>query len=278
MNKRCLGPVNEFNCRNLLGDDAFESAICLKRNLDATPLYNCGYSAADKSWIGCNSIEGARCGSFQCAVSRNLSSSTNSTVKYLGKSFDLVQTGTSVDETHECVLLVVTQPDLHHEQPNETASQRPFYSLDGTTCSAGDESLANLKFCSNGQCVSNARFRDYVDCHAKANCRPNQKCTATGSCRCATGSANGEFNFTAAYYCPKERSLPNHKGNDGGGLLNKLNLYHLLIIPCLAVVLVLASFLRAYLRTGVYKLKDSSDELSVSFSGPRPIPFWAPPK
>ena len=269
--------MNEFNCRNLLGDDAFESSICLKKNMNASRLYNCGYSVSDKRWIDCGSIEEAKCGSFQCAVSRNLSSSTNM-VKYLGKSFDLLPTGTSVSATHECVLLFVTQPGLHHESPNGTTSQRPFYSLDGTTCSAGDAPLANLKFCSNGRCLSNRQMRDYSDCHAKANCRANQKCTATRSCRCAVGSANGEFNFTAAYYCPQERSLPNHRNQSGKGLLDNLNPWHLLIIPCLAVVLVLASFLRAYLRSGVYKLKDSSDELSVSFSGPRPTPFWAPPK
>ena len=278
MNKRCLGPVNEFNCKNLLGQDAFESTICLKKNKDATPLYNCGYSPVDKRWIGCSSIDEARCGSFQCAVHRNLSSST-STVKYLDKSFDLLPTGTSVNETHECVLLVVEQPDLHHEESNETI-HRPFYLADGAMCSSGQDSLTNLKFCSNGRCMPNDQIRDYSDCHAKAGCRANQKCTVRNSCRCAIGSTSDKFNFTSAYYCPQERSLPNHKSRDGkgGGMFDRLNPYHLLIIPCLAVVLVLASFLRAYLRTGVYRLKDSNDEMSVSFSGPRPTPFWAPPK
>lgn len=266
--------MNEFNCRNLLGDDAFESPICLKKNRDGSRLYNCGYSLADKRWIGCGAIEEMRCGSFQCAAARNLSSSTN-TVKYLGKSFELLPTGTSVNETHECVLLVITQPDLHHEESNQT-SHRPFYSPDGTTCSSSDDSLANLRFCSNGRCIANTAISDYSQCRKKANCRANQKCTAAQRCRCALEST-GEFNFTSAYYCPHERSLPNYNNNGkGGGLFDRLNPYHLLIIPCLAVVLVLASFLRAYLRTGVYRLKDSSDELSVSFSGPRPTPFWSP--
>lgn len=277
MNKRCLSPVNEFNCKNLLGDDAFESPICLKKNTEkerTSPLYNCGYSAADKRWIGCSSIEEAKCGSFQCAAVRNLSSSMN-TISYLGKSFELVPTGTSVNETHECVLLVVSQPDLHHDGSNET-SRRPFYSPDGTSCSSGDDSLANLKFCSNGRCVSNTELSDYSQCRKKANCGANQKCTADERCRCSPGSTAGEFNFTSAYYCPQGRSLPNYNDGKSGGLFARLNPYHLLIIPCLAVVLVLASFLRAYLRTGVYRLKDSSDELSVSFSGPRPTPFWTP--
>ena len=282
MNKRCLDETNEFNCKNLLGDYAFESVTCSKKNMVATNLFNCGYSILDRRWISCKSIEEARCGSFQCAANRNQTETMQTNLaKRLGSSFDLIQTGTSVNRTHECVLVIIKQSNLQNRQLNETIIRHPFYAQDGTSCSANNESLENLniKFCSNGKCVSSTQIDDLLNCNKKANCTSKEKCTNSNRCRCDLSSSQAnEFNFPSAYYCPTKRSLQNYnvKNQNKPGVFDKLNFYHLLIIPCLAVVLVLASFLRAYLRTGVYKLKDSSDELSVSFSGPRPKPFWKP--
>lgn len=284
MNKKCISPKNEFNCKNVLGEQAFESPTCLKKNMVANNLYNCGYSISEKRWISCKSIKETRCGSFQCAINRNLTLNSTDLIQYLGKSFQLIQTGTSVDRTHECVLLVIRQTD-NHLKLNETKidlNYRPFYTPDGTSCSSADDALAQIKFCSNGKCVSNTQFEDYVNCYQKSNCTVNQRCTKSNKCRCNLDMKNDEFNYLSAFYCPKKRSLnPDHYDNkkDKNGIFDKLNLYHLLIIPCFAVVLVLSSFLRSYLRTGVYKLKNStSDEMSVSFSGPRPVPFWKPEK
>lgn len=268
--------TNEYSCETLLGEDAFQSKTCLKKNMVANHLFNCGYSFSDRRWISCKSIEQARCGSFQCAVHRNSTDLIRSTK--LDKSFDLISTGTSLNSTHECVLVVVKQ---HLNNLNRSL---PFYALDGTSCSSDDDSLADLKFCSKNECKTNREFSDYVNCYQKAKCTDGQRCARSNRCRCdATSSSQGsKFNFTSASYCVKARSFPhpNHTDSKQQGFFDKVNFYHFLIIPCFAVVLVLASFLRSYLRTGVYKVSTdlSDDEVSVSFSGPRPQPFFCPKK
>lgn len=269
MDKKCIGRDNEFNCENILGDDAFESEICFKKNKVVTNLFNCGFSLVDKRWISCRSIEDARCGSFQCVINRN---STDLIKLRLGSSFDLIKTGTSYNRTHECVLLTFKQ---NQHLPNDLEF-KPVYPLNGKLCNSND-SLNNSKFCLNGKCKLNTEFDDYKTCKIESNCLINQKCTYLNKCRCSANSIKTEFNFTDSIYCARPRSLVNTEKEKG--LFDRFNFYHLLIIPCFAVILVLASFLRAYLRTGTYKIRETSeDELSVSFSGPRPSPVWCKTK
>lgn len=236
----------------------------------ATNLFNCGYSFADKRWISCKSVEEARCGSLQCAIERN---STDSIKSKLGNLFDLIKTGTIVSKTHECALLVIKQ----NQYQLDKEKQIPFYPQDGKICSTNDS--INLKFCLNGACKSGSEFKELKTCLANAYCSSDQKCTYQNECRCDLNKSS-EFNFTSSYYCPRQRLL-NRRGNKKsfGALFENFNFYHLLIVPCFAAVLVLASFLRSYLRTGTYKIRDTSDdELSISFSGPRPAPVWQPKK